>query len=265
MNKTKKELAFLRDLYVENDWTVRFAELFDKNFKFSDEKKILYVNAGTGNHALELREKLPVDAELNAFSDDAESNIIAQAKADALKVKVEFSDDFPHENFDAVIADANFVRPTELEEFLDEIIDLSNKQVVFFLPTAGSFGEIFSFLWETLLDLDLLEKGSEIERLIAEIPTIEKVKEMAGQLGLKKIESVTNTELFEFENGTEFINAPLITDFLLPFWLEFLSEKEKAKVRTKLARIIDGDDGTLSFRFTVKATLIVGEKNLSGK
>ena len=172
MSKTQKELAFLRDLYIANDWTLRFAELFDKNFKFSDEKTILYVNAGTGNHALELREKLPIDTELNAFSDDEELNIIAQAKADALHTKVDFSGEFPNEKFDAVIADASFVRQGELEEFLDEIIDVSNKQVVFFLPTAGSFGEIFSFLWETLLNLDLLEKSAKLERLIAEIPTI---------------------------------------------------------------------------------------------
>ncbi len=261
MSKTQKELAFLRDLYIANDWTARFADIFDKNFKFSDEQTILYVNAGTGNHALELREKLAIDAELNAFSDDEEVNIIAQAKADALQSKVAFASKFPTENFDAVIADASFVRPSELKEFLDEIIDLSNKQVVFFLPTAGSFGEIFSFLWETLFDLDLLEKGTEIERLIAEIPIIEKVKETAEYLGLNKVESVTNTEIFEFENGTEFVNAPLVADFLLPVWLEFLSEKEQAQVSDRLARIIDDDDGTLSFLFSVKATLIVGEKN----
>lgn len=260
MNKTQKELAFLRDLYIANDWTTRFADAFDKNFKFSDEKKILYVNAGTGNHALELREKLPIDAGLNAFSDDEELNIIAQAKADALHTKVEFSGEFPREKFDAVIADASFVRRAELEEFLDEIIDLSDKQVVFFLPTAGSFGEIFSFLWETLLELNLTDKGAEIERLIAEIPTIEKVKEMAEQLGLRKTEAITNIEIFEFENATEFINSPLIIDFLLPVWLDFLNEKEQAKIRKKLVQVIDADDGTLSFRFSVKATLIVGKK-----
>ncbi len=261
MSKTQKELAFLCDLYIANDWTARFADIFDKNFKLSDEKTILYVNAGTGNHALELREKLAIDAELNAFSDDEELNIIAQAKADALQAKVNFQSEFPHENFDAVIADASFVRPSELENFLDEIIDVADKQVIFFLPTAGSFGEIFSVLWETLFDLNLLEQGTEIERLIAEIPTVDKVKEMAEFLGLDKIEAVTNTEFFEFENGTEFVNAPLIADFLMPVWLEFLTATEQEQVRDRLAQIIDDDDGTLSFRFSMKATLIVGEKN----
>ncbi len=260
MSKTQKELAFLRDLYIANDWTTRFADIFDKNFKFSDEKTILYVNAGTGNHALELREKLTIDSELIAFSDDEELNIIAQAKADALQAKVVFSGEFPSENCGVVIADASFIRPLELKEFLDEIIDVSSHQVAFFLPTAGSFGEIFSVLWETLFDLDLLEKGTEIERLIAEIPTVEKVKVMAEYLGLNKVESVTNTEIFDFDNSTEFVNTPLIADFLSPIWLEFLSEKEQEKVRDRLAQIID-DDGTLSFLFSVKATLIVGEKN----
>ena len=261
MSKSKKELAFLRDLYIANDWTARFADIFDKNFKFSDEKTIIYVNAGTGNHALELREKLAVDAELDAFSDDEELNIIAQAKAGALSAKVAFTDEFPTGNFDVLIADASFVRPSEINEFLEEIIDLSDHQVVFFLPTAGSFGEIFSVLWETLFDLNLTREGMEIERLITELPTIEKVKEMAEFFGLHKIEAITKSEFFEFENGAEFVNAPLIADFLLPVWLEFLSEAEQEKVRGRLAQIIDADDGSLAFRFSVKATLIVGEKN----
>ena len=260
MSKSKKELAFLRDLYIAGDWTARFAEIFDSNFKFSDEKSIIYINAGTGNHALELREKLAVDAELNAFSDEEELNNIAQAKADALKSKVSFSGEFPTENFDAVVADASFVRPSEISEFLDEIVDLSDRQVVFFLPTAGSFGEIFSVLWEALFDLNLSGEGTEIERLIMELPTIEKVKEMAENFGLQKVEAITKPEIFEFENGTEFVNAPLIADFLMPVWLEFLSESERGKVRDRLAQIIDDDDGSLAFRFSVKATLIVGEK-----
>ncbi|MEJ7699932.1 MAG: hypothetical protein WKF71_09855 [Pyrinomonadaceae bacterium] len=39
MSKSQKELAFLRDLYIETDWTERFTNIFDENFKFSGEKK----------------------------------------------------------------------------------------------------------------------------------------------------------------------------------------------------------------------------------
>ncbi len=260
MKKTKKELAFLRDLYVAPDWTRRFTEIFDENYKFKNEKTILYVNAGTGDHALELRRKLKEKTRLETFSADADLNRIAQAKADIVKAKIDFSSAAPRENFDAVLADASFVEPKNLPDFLKKIIALSNNQVAFFLPTAGSFGDIFSFLWETLLHLDLFDKGAEVERLIAQIPTVSAVEELAEKLGLKSIETVCENEFFDFENGAAFIDSPLVADFLFPVWLAFLTKKEKERVRKRLAQTIDEADGTLTFRFTVKATLVVGEK-----
>ena len=261
MSKTQKELAFLRDLYITEDWTTRFTDIFDANFKFSGEKSILYVNAGTGNHALAINENLEKDSNLNAFNDDEELNIIAQAKANAIKSDVYFASVYPDENFDVVVADASFVQPAELHSLLAEIIDLSDHEVAFFLPTAGSFGEIFSFLWETLLELNLMEKGNEIERLIGEIPTVSQIRANVTKLGLSKIEVVTKTELFEFENGKEFISSTLVADFLLPVWLDFLDPEEQNRVAEKLAQIIDEDDGSLSFLFSIKATLVTGKKS----
>jgi len=260
MSKTEKELAFLRDLYVAPDWTERFTKIFDENFKFTKEKNILYVNAGTGNHAIELRRKLKEKVGLKAFGKDAELNRIAQAKADIIQAKIEFSADKPRETFDAVLADASFVEPKNLPEFLKQIIDLSSNQVAFFLPTAGSFGDIFSFLWETLLHLDLLEKSAEVERLINEIPTVETIEEWAESFGLTKIETVRQNEFFDYKNGENFIDSPLVNDFLFPRWLKFLTAKEKERVRKRLVQTIDDDDGALTFRFTVKAALVVGEK-----
>lgn len=260
MDKTQKELAFLRDLYVATDWTERFTDLFDEHFKFAKEKNIFYVNAGTGNHALAVNEKLDADSQLNAFNEDDELNSIARAKADALKSEVYFSSFLPDDAFDTVIADASFVEPKDLRAFLTETIELSSGKVAFFLPTASSFGEIFSFLWETLFDLDLLEKGTEVERLISEIPTVSAVKDMAKSFGLSKVEANTKCEIFEFENGAEFVNSPLVENFLLPVWLDFLDGEEKEQVRQRLAQIIDADEGSLTFRFSIKATLITGEK-----
>ncbi len=260
MSKSQKELAFLRDLYVETDWTERFTNLFDENFKFSDEQKILYVNAGTGSHALALREKLDENVELWAMPENVELLSIAKAKAAAIKADISFFPDFPTEKVDAVIADASFARPTELKNFLAKIIGISNKQVVFFLPTAGSFGDVFSYLWETLLNADLLEKEPEIERIITEIPTISKVEELAESLGLTKLQTETKNEFFEFESAEEFVNSPLVADFLFPAWLDFLDKKHQAKVTKQLALLIDNDRGDMSFRFSVKMSVVSGEK-----
>lgn len=262
MSKTKKELAFLRDLYIAPDWTERFTKVFDENFKFAGEKNILYVNAGTGNHAIELRRKLKEKVVLKAFGADAELNRIAQAKADIVKAKIDFSAHKPREIFDAVLADASFVEPKNLPDFLKQVVDLSGSQVAFFLPTAGSFGDIFSFLWETFMYLDLLDKGAEIERLITELPTVSTVEEWAANFGLTNIETVKSNEFFDFETGAEFVAAPLVNDFLFPVWLDFLSAKEKERVGKRLVQTIDDStDAGLTFRFTVKATLVVGEKS----
>jgi len=265
MSKTGKELAFLRDLYIAPDWTTRFTDIFDKNFKFGDEKEILYVNGGTGAHPLQLREKLGVDVRFQVYSEDEEANMLARGKAEMLGTKIEFSDEFPRESYDLVIADATFVGPEELSEFIGEIIELSDARVAFILPTAGSFGEMFSVLWESFLNADLLENAPEVERLITTVPQISKVEAIAENLGLLQVKSVTENEIFEFANGTEFIESPLVADFLLPAWLGFLNDEEMERACAALTQIIDESAENLTFRFTVKATLITGEKSQSDK
>lgn len=263
MTKTQKELAFLRDLYIDEEWTLRFTELVDKHLEFTDEAKLLYINAGTGNHALVLRGKVSDETEIFATSENADILTIARDKAAAVKAKVDFSmNEFEDNAFDAVLADASFVRPDELKDFVAEAARVAEKggRVAFFAPTSGSFGEVFSFLWEIFFNNGLGEHGAAAEKLISEIPTVWQLEEIAADSGLQQIESHTENEIFEYENGAEFVNSTLVADFLLPVWLEFLSEKEKAQVSEKLAQLVDAEDGTLSFRFSVKATLVTGEK-----
>src|SRR5205085_915898 len=52
MAKTQRELAFLRDLYIQDEWTKRFTDLVDKHMDLSDSENMLYINAGTGTHAM---------------------------------------------------------------------------------------------------------------------------------------------------------------------------------------------------------------------
>jgi Methylase involved in ubiquinone/menaquinone biosynthesis len=261
--KTQKELAFLRDLYIDEEWTLRFTNLVDKHLKFSDERRLLYINAGTGNHALFLRDKIGKDTEMFATSENDDLMTIARDKAAAVKAKVDFSTRrFDDESFDAVLADASFVRPQDLRRFVTEAVRVSEKggRVAFFTVTSGSFGEIFSFLWEILFEEDLGEHGAAAENLISEIPSISHVEEIAAEAGLKNIESHTENEIFEYKNGAEFVNSTLVADFLMPVWLNFLTEKQKERVCEKLAKIVDAESGDMSFRFSVKATLVTGEK-----
>jgi ubiquinone/menaquinone biosynthesis C-methylase UbiE len=262
--KTQKELAFLRDLYIDPEWTLRFTDLVDKYIGFSDERTILYINAGTGNHALALRKKINKDAEFFATSENEDILTIARDKAVAVQADIIFTtQNFEDEAFDAVLADASFVRPADLQKFVEEAARVAEPggKVAFFTVTAGSFGEVFSLLWEVLFNEDLGEHGAVCEHLITELPTVSQIEEIAGNAHLENIKTHTQNEIFEYENGTDFVNSPLVADFLLPVWLKCLNEKEKTKATNKLARLVDAEDGSLTFRFSVKATLVTGEKD----
>lgn len=258
--KSEKELAFLRELKIDEEWNQRFATNFNDNFKFSDEKNILYLNAGIGNHALAVRETLPEKIEFTALCETDELHKIASAKANAIKSKVNFTTLSPFESFEAVLADASFVKPSKLDYFFSEIVNYSENQVAFFLPTAGSFGEIFSLLWESLLNADLLEFSENVEKLIIEIPTVSQIEEKIKKLGIKKVNAFTKLETFEYTNADEFINSTLILDFLSPNWLEFLDKKQQAKVMKNLSKLIEAESEQMVFTFSLKATLFVGQK-----
>jgi ubiquinone/menaquinone biosynthesis C-methylase UbiE len=263
MAKTPKELAFLRDLYIGGDWTKRFTDLVDKHFDLSDGENVLYMNAGTGEYAFALRERLGDKVDIFATCEDEEILHIAHDKAAAIRSDVDFSMiRFEGDSFDAVVADASFVLPKDYQDLLDEAVRTAKTgaNIGVLSVTAGSFGEIFSLLWEVLFNEDLGEHGHVAEDMITEIPTVTDVERIAKASGVENVQTHTANEVFEFENGAEFVSSPLVADFLLPEWLSTLNDEEKERVTHKLATLIDTEDGNLSFRFSVKATLMTGEK-----
>jgi ubiquinone/menaquinone biosynthesis C-methylase UbiE len=263
MEKTQKELAFLRDLYVTPDWTRRFAELADKNLTFDDAENILYLNAGTGDHCFAIREKVEEGTAVFARCENEDVLSIARDKAIAVRSDVDFSTmTFEDDSFDAVIADASLVLPDDVDEFVEDAIRVAKTggTVTFFLPSAGSFGEVFSLLWEVLFNENLGDQGHDAEAMITEQASVANLKQKAESFGLIKLRTETSNEVFEFENGAAFVSSPLVEDFLLPHWLDTLEENEKEQVTQKLAQLIDNEDGDLSFRFSVKATVVTGTK-----
>gem|GEM_PF-767085 len=261
MSKTEKELAYLHGLYVDNEWIPRFSDLFDKHYKSSSEETFLYLNSGVGTHAISLREKLDKDTQLFAVCETKEFQKIAQAKVEATKADVDFSTSKPYAESDFVLVDSSLVKHAYLKNFLSDSFALSKNKISFFVATAGSYGEIFSYLWEVLNESDLSEKTGEIEKLIKALPTVSDVKDMAKTLGVANVTAETKNEIFEFETGKDFIESPLIKYFLSQFWLEFLEPKEKEQVLKNLALKIDDELERLSFRFSIKATVIFGEKS----
>jgi len=263
MPKTQKELAYIRDIYITPEWTRRFAELADKKLDLDGVETLAYVNAGTGDHCFAIREKLDERTAVFGVCEDEDVLSIARDKAIVVRSDVDFSISNQEDGaFDAVIADASLVAPGEVDSFLRNAVRITRPggTVTFFLPSAGSFGEVFSLLWEVLVNEGLGDHGYEAEAMIAELATTARLKTSASEIGLDRLQTETANEVFEFDNGAAFISAPLVADFLLPHWLGNFGENEKEQVKEKLAQLIDFEDGPLTFRFSVKATVVTGVK-----
>lgn len=263
MRKTEKELAFLRDFYIQNEWTKRFTDLVDKRMDLRDSENMLYINSGTGGHALAIHERFGHKTDIIAQCDNEEILAIARDKGAAVSSPVDFSTiRFENDAFDAVLADATFVPPSELRPFIENSVRVARTggDIAVFLPSAGSFGEVFSMMWEAFFTEELTEHAAGVEKLVAELPTTSEIEKLAADAGMVNINTETAIEVFDFEDGAAFVNSPLVADFLMPVWLETMDEDEKERVNDRLAQVIDAEDGDLSFRFSVKATLLTGEK-----
>jgi ubiquinone/menaquinone biosynthesis C-methylase UbiE len=268
--KTEKELAFLHDLYVATDWGERFAELVDAHVKLPERGQALYVASGTGGHALALAGRAGKDVSLVCVDESPERLALARVKAETLKdTATEFRHalyealPFEDEQFDLVVGDASLVAPERVPEMLAEMVRAAahGGTVALDLVTASSFGEFFSVYWEALASEGFAEEAADVGSLIKELPTISDVEELAAREGLDGVESWTLVEEFHYESGEQFLNAPLVRDFLIGRWIELLPDEDaRENVLREVARIIDDERQEGAFSLSVKATIVVGRK-----
>ncbi|HEX8129925.1 MAG TPA: class I SAM-dependent methyltransferase [Pyrinomonadaceae bacterium] len=273
-NKTDKELAFLHDLYIATDWGERFAGLMDEHVQVPKTGYALYVAAGTGGHALALKERAGQDVTLIGVDESEARLALARAKARATKLDevTEFRAAqlealaFEDEQFDLVVGDASLVAVERLPEVLAEMVRVAapGATVALTLPTASSFGEFYSIYWEALMNAEMLDHSPVVEQLIGERPTVADMETLAAREGLDLVQTWTNIEEFDYASGEEFLNAPLVRDVLLRNWLEPLGEDEagQARVLSEVERIIDAERNEAEFSLTVQATLVVGHKTV---
>jgi ubiquinone/menaquinone biosynthesis C-methylase UbiE len=268
--KSDKELAFLHDLYVETDWGERFAGLVDEHVRLPKEGRALYVGSGTGGHALALAARGGAALEVVGVEESEGQVELAVAKAASVEgAGVDFRhaqlEDlaFEDEQFDLVIGDASLVAPERLPEVLAEMVRVAapGATVSVSVASASSFGEFFSVYWEALAGAGYDEQAAGVASLIAELPTVTELEVLARREALEEVESWTQIEEFNFPTGREFLDAPLVQDFLLGRWLDPLPDEEaRAQVLDEVARIIDDDRHEIDFCLTVKATIVVGKK-----
>lgn len=269
--KSDKELAFLLDLFIAPDWGERFAELIDEHITLPKEGKALYLAAGTGGHAIALQERAGDKLQLLCVDENEECLEIARVKATTTNETTQFQsgklDQLPlNENeFDVVIGNASLVARDRVRKMFSEMVRVAapGAPVLLALPTFSSFGEFFSIYWEALHNTGLTELESGVEHLITELPTISEAEKMADDKGLEAIESWTRIEEFDYESGEQFINSPLVADFLMKDWLASVPEDWRTVVAKEITRLINEERHEAEFALSVKATLLSGRKSHS--
>ena len=271
-DKTDKELAFLYDLYVATDWGERFAEQIDEHVVLPKKGSILYLGAGTGGHALALKVRAGKDVEMVGVDESPEQLELARAKA--LSVDGAGETEWRHEqlealtlpddSFDLVICDASLVAPERLPEIVAEMARVAapGGSVALNVTTASSFGEFFSIYWEALAGTGFEAEAEGVAALVKDLPVVSEVEQLAAREGIDDVRSWTRVEEFNYKNGDEFLNAPLVKEFLLDSWLELLpGDDERARALAEVERLIDEErHEEMDFFFSIKATLIVGRK-----
>jgi hypothetical protein len=266
--KSEKELAFLHDLYVATDWGERFAGLVDEHVTLPKEGRALYVAAGTGGHAIALQERAGNRLQFLCVDENDECLELARAKSVAMNEVTEFQRENPRalsfksNQFDLVLGDTSLTPADDLKEILGEMIRVAKARatVACWLPTFSSFGEFFSIYWEALQNAGLEDHAIDVETLITHLPSVSDIEGLAHQLGLEGVTSWTAVEEFDYDSGEEFLNSPLITDFLLVNWLQSVPDSARPRVVKEISSVIDQERHSGKFLLTLKATLVVGKK-----
>jgi len=265
-----KEIAYLYDLYVAPTWCEAFDQMVDDEIKLPKEGKFLDAECGAGGYAIDLAVRGGAKTKVVGVDPSPEKLALARAKAIVKKLdRVEFREglmsslEFPDEEFDLVIGDASMSAPSEIGSALAELGRVARKgaTVVLKLTTRGSFDEFFSIYWESLYNLELLDYAPQLEGLITERLTVSDAEEIALDAGLKDVRSVMSKERFDYKDGKEFFESPLIETFFLNDWLAILPDEEtRQQVRQQLMEIIDEESHKMDFDVSIKATLIIGQK-----
>ncbi|HXM34559.1 MAG TPA: class I SAM-dependent methyltransferase [Pyrinomonadaceae bacterium] len=266
--KSEKELAFVQDLFIATDWGERFAELIDKHVKLPKTGSALYLNAGTGGHAMALQERAGHELKFLLLDESKERLELARAKAATTRAPAGFrpskpeSLDLEDAQFDLVIADGSLVAPERVVPMIAELVRVARPgaSVAFSLPTSSSFGEFFSIYWEALHNCGFIDHEIDVEILINEQPTVSQVEEVGRCEGLVDIMSWTQIEEFDYQSGEAFSNSPLVSYFLMKDWLKSVPEEARARVIQEVERLIDEERHNADFSLTVKATLVMGRK-----
>jgi hypothetical protein len=89
---------------------------------------------------------------------------------------------------------------------------------------------------------------------------VSEVEAAAENAGLESVTSISRIEEFRYDSGDQFVNSPLVADFLMRRWMAIVPPQSRTQVAAEIPRVVDEDRQQADFMFSVKATLVSGRK-----
>ncbi|MBI4468099.1 MAG: methyltransferase domain-containing protein [Acidobacteria bacterium] len=270
--RSGRELALRYDLLIAPLWGEVLGEWVEERLDLSEDARVLELNCGTGGLSVAMATSLCGKGEVIGVDHDRDRLELAEAKASVVKLQNltfrlrEADEALNHEApYTVTIGDAATFNGQGTAELLAELVRRTahDGQVGLKLITRGSFGEFFSIFWEALYDCDLTGHGGGVEALIEQFPTVSESQAMMRDHGLAHVHAYVEKKDFRFATAEEVFDFPLIEDYFVTGWFEFLPDPEtRARVRERMVEIIHRETRTQPFDLSVKTTLLTGRKDL---
>ncbi|MBW1873137.1 MAG: methyltransferase domain-containing protein [Deltaproteobacteria bacterium] len=230
-----RKLAKAYEKQLRPNWDDRFVPFLLESFpeELPPKATLLEMGCATGRLTTEIVRRLPEGGRLIAVEDIRELMEIARLKvAEADRKQVFFKKERPDSlsfadgTFDGVVS-GGLATAYHLNSVLNEAARLLKKDGFLLLGTVlqGSFQELLDIFREVLEKEDLIPVQEELDQICQRLPDRLAAKRLLANVGIVDNIVRIQEETVHFDNGLEFVIAPLIRQHCLDECLGLIKDR----------------------------------------
>jgi SAM-dependent methyltransferase len=201
--------------------------------------QVLDVGCGVGYPTLELAKLLGPDADVAGIDVWGAAIEHARARANALHLKnVAFlvadvaACMLPDQSFDMALCNLGLTTFAQPDAALKGIARLlqPNGMLVLTTSVTGTMQQVFEMYRAVLNDLGLHDLSWEVERLMHQQPTLERVEALLDMAGFTVDQTLSDHMALEFPDGSTFLRSPVVGMTFLQSWRDVIRDLSLRRV-----------------------------------
>lgn len=233
------------DLYaraVVPVWSAPFGRMLLSVFQgFTPQPgwQVLDVGCGVGYPTLDLARQLGPDVDVAGMDVWGAAIEYARAKANELRLNnVAFlvadvaNCALPDQSFDAALCNlglTTFARPDAALRGIARLLQ-PNGTLVLTTSVRGTMEQVFETYRAVLNDLGLLDLSWDVEHLMHQQPSLERVEALLDMAGFTVDQTLSDHMALEFPDGSTFLRSPVVGMTFLQSWREVIKDVSLRRV-----------------------------------